>query len=138
MKLKLILLLHKRQTTKRKMLFIDRDNLKILHGKMVRVKYWDVDLDIKQFNTNGFNDYDPICVEGILQKIIFCNNSYFADFLRLKQNISTTCEKAGKFHSRETHSSNIYLIPFYRIYSIEVKSKDSYVEIYKYVFNDLA
>jgi len=119
------------------MLFIDRTKLKKLHGKMVRVKYWDVDLDIKKFHINGFDDYDPISVEGRLQKIIFCNNSYFADFLRLKQNINTICEKTGKFHSLETRSSHIYLIPFYRISSIEIKNNDSYVKIYKYVFNAL-
>ena len=131
MKLKLILLLHKRQTTKHKMLFIDRNKLKILHGKMVRVKYWNVDPDPRQLN-NGFDDYVPISLEGKLQKIIFRNNQYFADSLKLKQNNSIICESSGNFHSLETRRSHIYLIPFYHVSSIEIKKGDSYVEIYKY------
>lgn len=129
--MKLILLQHKRQTTKHKMLFIDRNKLKILHGKMVRVKYWNVDPDPRQLN-NGFNDYDPISVEGKLQKIVFRNNQYFADSLKLKQNISIHCESSGNFHSVETRCCHIYLIPFYHVSSIEIKQRDSYVEIYKY------
>jgi hypothetical protein len=113
------------------MLFIDRDNLKILHGKMVRVKYWNVDPDPRQLN-NGFDDYDPISVEGKLQKIVFCNNKYFADSLKLKQNISIHHESSGNFHSLETRRSHIYLIPFYHVSSIEIKQRGSYVEIYKY------